>query len=348
MDLVSIIIPVFNTGKYLQECIDSVINQTYKNIEIILIDDASTDQKTIEILAQYKQKYPNIILKINKENKGQSTSRNIAVNLATGKYITFLDSDDYIEKDYIETLILAKKQTNADLVICNLANFRDSDPQRKIEFLYKYSLEPNKVYKNTELFDKFILLKDPLIPCGKLFELKQYKQSKNSFADGYIFEDTDWSVRLALNVKTIVALKYQGYLRRLRDGSTLDVSKNNLKLIDQIIAVYHIYESIKNLENYQRDKQYFTDFYIRLCFTTIKHYENPEYRMTHIKTFFEYLKKMDLTMTPISNALRWKYNLLYRFYKITKKDNDKKEFYKKKYQIQNIAFKYSISPDDYV
>lgn len=348
MDLVSILIPVFNTGKYLQECIDSVINQTYKNIEIILIDDASTDQKTIELLAQYKQKYPNIKLEINKENKGLSTSRNIAVNLATGKYITFLDSDDYIEKDYIETLVLAKNKTNADLVICNIANFRDSDPQRKIEFLYKYSLEPNRIYQNTEVFDKFRLLKDPLVAYGRLFELEQYKQSKNSFADGYIFEDTDWSVRLALNVKTIVVLNYQGYLRRLREGSILALAENNLKLIDQIIVVYHIYESIKNLENYQRDKQYFTNFYVDLCFSQIKHYETPEYRMTHIKTFFEYLKKMDLTMIPISNALRWKYNLLYRFYKIIKKDKDKKEYYKKKYQIQNIAFKYSISPDDYV
>lgn len=347
MDLVSIIIPVFNTGKYLKECINSVLNQTYQNIEIILIDDASTDQQTIELLAQYKQKYPNIVLKINKENKGQSTSRNIGVSLATGKYITFLDSDDYIEKNYIETFVLAKNKTNADLVICNVANFRDSDPQRKIEFLYKYSLEPNKVYQNTELFYKFRLLKDPLIPYAKFFELKKYKQSKNSFADGYIYEDTDWSVRLALDFKTIVALNSQGYFRRLREGSTLDVSKN-LKQQDQIIAVYNVYKSIKDLENYQRDKQYFNDFYIELCFPPIKHYSIPEARNNHIKTFFEYLKKMDLTMTPISNILRWKYHLLYKFYKIIKKDNDKKEYYKKKYQVQKIALKYTISQDDYV
>src|SRR5699024_6015694 len=93
---VSVIVPVYNSELYLKDCLDSLVNQTLKDLEIIIVDDASTD-KSLKIIMEYKNKYPNIIKVFqNEQNKGQGASRNVGLSLATGEYIGFLDSDDYV------------------------------------------------------------------------------------------------------------------------------------------------------------------------------------------------------------------------------------------------------------
>ena len=102
--LISIIIPVYNAEKYLKKCLDSVINQTYKNLEIILVDDGSTD-KSPEICDKYAEKDSRIIV-LHKENGGVSSSRNAGLDIFKGEYLSFVDSDDYVEPDYIEYLYI--------------------------------------------------------------------------------------------------------------------------------------------------------------------------------------------------------------------------------------------------
>lgn len=114
MDKVSIIVPAYNSEKYLTECIESIINQTYKNIEIIIINDGSID-KTEQICQKYKQKDDRIIF-ISRENRGASYTRNEAISISSGKYLCFVDSDDYLATDFIETLI--NKINEYDLVTC--------------------------------------------------------------------------------------------------------------------------------------------------------------------------------------------------------------------------------------
>lgn len=104
MPLVTIIIPVYNTEKYLKKCLNSVVNQTYKNLEIILINDASSDN-SLAILENYAKKYKNVKLVNNPVNLGVSISRNIGLDFANGDYIYFLDSDDFIRNDAIEKLV---------------------------------------------------------------------------------------------------------------------------------------------------------------------------------------------------------------------------------------------------
>lgn len=116
--LVSIIIPTYNTAKYLPACLDSIINQTYQNLEIILIDDGSTDN-SYEIAKEYAQKDSRIKL-IHQKNAGQSCARNHGINLATGKYIGFIDSDDQIKKDFIEKLLKPFSQQNTILSVCGV------------------------------------------------------------------------------------------------------------------------------------------------------------------------------------------------------------------------------------
>ena len=115
-DLVSIIIPVYNTEKYLSKCLESVINQTYKNLEIILINDGSTD-KSKEICESFAKKDKRIQI-LNKENSGVSSARNHGMRLAKGQYIAFIDGDDYAEENYIEELLKNLKQTESDCVLC--------------------------------------------------------------------------------------------------------------------------------------------------------------------------------------------------------------------------------------
>ena len=116
-DLISIIIPAYNSENYVSECIDSVINQTYKNIEIVIINDGSTDN-TLSIIQGYQKKDKRIVL-INQKNMGVYESRCNGIRVAHGKYITFLDADDLLTYDCIEVMYNSIKKYNSNIVRCN-------------------------------------------------------------------------------------------------------------------------------------------------------------------------------------------------------------------------------------
>jgi glycosyltransferase involved in cell wall biosynthesis len=139
---ISIIIPVYNTEQYLRQCLDSVINQTLKNIEIVIVNDGSTDN-SLNILQEYQKKYSHIKV-INQINKGYSEVRNIGLQNTTGDYIGFVDSDDFIEENMFEKLINKAIETNADIVSCNYymvynknkkEEIRAADNSKQIEIL---------------------------------------------------------------------------------------------------------------------------------------------------------------------------------------------------------------------
>jgi len=115
-DLISVIVPVYNVSEYLKQCIDSIINQSYFNLEIILIDDGSTDGSG-DICEEYKNQDSRIVL-IHQENGGLSAARNSGIDISKGNYITFIDSDDYIDTDYIEYLYKLLADNNADISLC--------------------------------------------------------------------------------------------------------------------------------------------------------------------------------------------------------------------------------------
>ena len=167
---VSIIVPVFNSAKWLNKCIDSIIEQTYNNIEIILIDDGSTDNSS-EICDEYAEMDSRIRV-IHKKNEGVSIARNTGIDASTGEYIKFVDSDDWIEKDCCETLVNIIEKENVDLVICGLNVFQDNKllrtphlDNRKIDIKigfteYKYISKVfaspcNKLYKKEKILSKF-------------------------------------------------------------------------------------------------------------------------------------------------------------------------------------------------
>ena len=166
MPKVSVIIPVFNTEKYLRKCLDSVCNQTLSDIEIICIDDCSTDD-SLNILKEYALKDNRIKLIEFKENKGVSVARNTGISEACGEYIGFVDSDDFIDLDFYEKLYSVATNNNADCAKGNIYNYcngeleltsfydiNDKIKSNKIEFLYGFTsavyktnyIKQNKIY----------------------------------------------------------------------------------------------------------------------------------------------------------------------------------------------------------
>ena len=116
MKKVTLIIPVYNSEKYIGKCLDSILNQTYTNFEILVVNDGSKDnsQKVIE---EYQNKYPDKIIAINQENKGVSKTRNESIKKASGDYIMFIDNDDFLDSDYIETFITEAEKGDYDVVL---------------------------------------------------------------------------------------------------------------------------------------------------------------------------------------------------------------------------------------
>lgn len=115
--LISIIVPVYNTQEYIEKCLDSILNQTYKNIEIIVVNDGSFDES--KNIIEKMQKSDSRIKLINQKNSGVSVARNVGIKNSKGSYITFVDSDDYVEINYIEELYKCIKKTNSEIAICN-------------------------------------------------------------------------------------------------------------------------------------------------------------------------------------------------------------------------------------
>lgn len=168
MPKVSVIIPVYNVEKYLYECLDSIVNQTYKNIEIICIDDSSTD-KSIEILREYANKDNRIII-LQQRNQGAAVARNYGMDIAQGKYLLFLDSDDVFSESLIEKAVLKAEKFNADIVVYKAMTFDTSNNCAVMkDYISGFKYGQEKTFSYIDVPDK--IFNSFLIPAwNKLFK----------------------------------------------------------------------------------------------------------------------------------------------------------------------------------
>lgn len=187
---VSIIIPVYKVRKYIEECINSVINQTYRNIQLILVDDAGNDGSIELAESILKKKDIEWVIIRHEKNRGLSAARNTGVEHATGDYIYFLDSDDYISTDCIDNLLYAAMRDNSDIVYGRYATVRDG-----IIEVCKFSN-----YNKYEFFDNALELyfnhKIYTMACNLLINNKFYKHSRISFMEEILHEDELWSFHI--------------------------------------------------------------------------------------------------------------------------------------------------------
>lgn len=219
MDLVSIVIPVYNTGEPLRDCLDSVLTQTYGNLEVLLVDDHSTDQVTLDILQEYVRKDKRFTLLTSAENNGVSTSRNIAINHATGAYITFLDSDDCFVPDFVEKMLKAVQDNHTDFAVCNGKNFV-LDESVLLEDDLVFPLPETSRVECKDFIQNKYLTKIPIVPWAKLINLQKLKEHKLYFLEEMTTAgDHDWCFRLFCSLDSFSVVNFWGIKRLLRQGS---------------------------------------------------------------------------------------------------------------------------------
>ena len=214
---VSIIIPVYNVQEYLPKCLDSVIKQTIKNKEIIVINDGSTDN-CYEILTEYKMKFPEMII-INQKNSGISETRNAGLRVATGEYIAFVDSDDFIEFDMFEKMYTAAKRENADVVICDYILYKEiTDKQNSDEYIIEGIDKEGQIDK-VEALRKFLLNDIKAYAWNKLHKRELFTSNKILFPDFKVCEDTPVSFLLLACSQKIFLMSEPLYYYRQREDS---------------------------------------------------------------------------------------------------------------------------------
>ena len=234
--LITVVVPVYKVEKYLKKCIDSIIKQTYKNLDIILVDDGSPD-KCGKICDNYSKKDSRITV-IHKENGGLSDARNVGIKKAKGDYITFIDSDDYIDNNYVETLYKYIKIDNADLCI---GSHRVIYPNGTI-----IDKSTNKFFSsNSELILEKILYDDgvDLSAWGKLYKTRLFRDIE--FPVGRLFEDAATTYKLVDKANKIYVCSIPLYNYIIRDDSITNKSFSTKK-IDLIISTNEMTDFIRN------------------------------------------------------------------------------------------------------
>lgn len=215
---VSIIIPIYNVQKYIRRCLDSVLAQTYRNLEIICVDDCGQD-KSMEIVEQYYNKYPDIIkIVYSSENVGLGGARDKGIQEASGEYLSFIDSDDYIKRDYIEKYMEAAKKTRADLVVGGY--IRASKTKCK-EYPVK-TKDPLFVWGNISAWAKF-------------YKTSFLQENDLNFEGVRIYEDECFQYRVLLKEPKKVLIDYSGYYYWLNPES---ITKNKTSNRSELFLKY--------------------------------------------------------------------------------------------------------------
>lgn len=208
MAKVSIIVPVYNVEKYLRKCLDSLINQTLKEIEIICINDGSTD-KSLEILEEYKNRDSRIIL-LNQENSGQSIARNNGIKKATGEYIGFVDPDDWVDLDYYEKLYNAANTNDTDIAVGGIIRVTGIKKKKFLNF------EKETLTDNTKLKFELCDVPEKSYVWNKIYKTEKLKEIGLEFEKGIFYEDCILTPQALFYLGKIVTVPniYYYYLRR--------------------------------------------------------------------------------------------------------------------------------------
>lgn len=286
MKKVSVIVPFYNVEEYIEKCIKSLVEQSLEDIEIILVNDGSKDSSE-EIAKKYKNKYPDKIVYLKKENGGLSDARNYALPYTTGEYIAFLDSDDYVEeemyKEMYETAIIDK----ADVVEC--------------DYLWEYPEETiesrGRAYKDR----RDMILNARVVAWNKLIKKELLERTKIKFPVGLRYEDVEFFYKLIPYINTISIVKkpFIHYVQRENSISNTQTSKT-AQIIDVLDNVIEFYKEKNIFDNYKNELEYNYARYL-LCSSML--------RMIMIEEKEERDKTVKLAWEKLNSTFpKWKEN----------------------------------------
>jgi len=282
-DKISVIVAVYNTEKYVEKCINSLLNQTYKNLEIIIIEDCSTDNSKT-ILKQYENK-ENIKIIYNKVNKGLSYSRNIGLKQSTGDYVGYIDSDDYVDLNYYEKLMNSIRENNSDIAICDMKivyEFKDNNE------IIARSFNNDKITKLDAINNGYAAS-----ACNKLF--------KKDLINNYKFDEGKINEDIAVIIPTIVKANkisyapdcYYNYVQRL---GSIQNSSFSEKRFDIFYGVDKTLDRIKNCKDYNKIKDaiIYNQIIVLLLYVIVKE-KNLFKRRNILKKFNTLSKKYNIS-----------------------------------------------------
>lgn len=324
---VSVIIPVFNVENYLEECLDSIINQVLDDLEIICVNDGSTDN-SLNILNNYQIKDSRIKI-INQENNGAASARNKGIAEAKGEYVYLMDSDDILELSALDELYQLAEDKNLDLVIFKLINFKDGTDERYTSPYYEMTflkkLVGQKIFNYRDIGENFFNI--AVSPPGKFFKNDLIHDIK--FPEGYIFEDNVFFTEVMLNANSVYFLDQHLYNRRVRSDSI--TGSTDIKQAD-IIPIFNLMiDLVKKYNCYNEFKAFLLNYKISIIIMRFglveEEYKNEFFK--RIKKDFQ-LNKYDFedVKNSFSNKNR-------DFYEIINKSKNYTEF-KLTYNDKNI------------
>ena len=300
---VSIIIPVYNVEQYIAECLDSVIHQTYRGLEIICVDDKSTD-RSAEILRDYSQKDHRITVIQNQRNLGQASSRNIGLATATGDYILFLDSDDWLDTRTVEKCLACIEQTQADFVGFGLQQ----------HILDHNQVALDCVCNTTQIvqgkIDAYMFSKIGVTVCTKFFRRSFLSEYGIKFPEGRLYEDNAFSWICCVCARTVSLMPDCFYHYRKRANSTMTTTHENtlVKNLDLIEVLQYFYDYLQQNDYWKTQKQNFSICVDSLMTTALRNVVPPSQRSEFIQYFQTRAQEWD------RKPLRWSltYDLIHK------------------------------------
>lgn len=233
----SIIIPVYNVEQYIEECIESVLQQNLNNYEIIIVNDGSTD-KTNEILEKYK--VVNNVKIINQKNKGLSAARNIGLKNCSGKYLLFLDSDDFLEKNSVKKILYEIQYNNLEILAFNFWTYYDKEKY----FLEKRALITKRIFSGEEYLKLNLKTKSYPMSWLNIYNRDFILKNNLFFKENILHEDVEFNIKLLLQVKKMSYFDIPIVYYRQREGSITKKKNNRRCSYIEILKTY--LKEIKN------------------------------------------------------------------------------------------------------
>lgn len=249
MPKVSIIVPVYNVETYVEKCLKSLLEQTLEEIEIIVVNDGSTDNSK-EIIQNIVKQFPDKVVYKEKENGGLSDARNYGINYAKGEYIAFFDSDDYVEKDMYEKMYLRAQKEDCDMVECN--------------FFWEYPDHKKEDIGKTYQGKKEMLEKVRVMACNKIIKREILEKTNIRFPKGLRYEDVEFTYKLVPYLEKISLLQEPCFYYVQRENSISNLQNERTKEIFQVLDnVIDYYQQEGLYDTYQTELEY---LYARYAF----------------------------------------------------------------------------------
>lgn len=253
---VSVIVPVYNVEKYIRKCLDSLVNQTLEDIEIIVVNDGSKDS-SIDILKEYAQNHDNIKV-YEKENGGLSDARNYGLQFATGKYIAFLDSDDYVDVNLYKRMYEKAKAEDSDMVECNFYWVYENKTKKDIGQKYK---------GKKQMFEKA-----RVVAWNKLYKKETLDKAKIQFPKGLRYEDVEFFYKLIPHIERVGFIKEPLIYYVQRKQSIVNTQNEKTRdifiVLDNVIQYYkenNLYEEYKEVIEYTYARFLLCSSFKRMC-----------------------------------------------------------------------------------